>query len=86
MNDENLTARGRGRPLGAKSKVSKAAKEVIAQAAEAMGGADRLLAWTKEAPENEKAFWTTIYPKLVSLTVSGPGEEGEHVMVLKWRE
>lgn len=68
---ENLTRKGRGRPKGSKNKVSAAAKDVIAQAAEAIGGATRLLEWAKEAPENERAFWTTIYPKLVSVTVSG---------------
>lgn len=71
---ENLTRKGRGRPKGSKNKVSAAAKDVIAQAAEGIGGADRLLAWAKEAPENERAFWTTIYPKLVSVTVSGDPE------------
>jgi len=40
-------------------------------AAAGLGGSERLLAWVKEAPENEKAFWTTIYPKLVSLTLAG---------------
>jgi hypothetical protein len=69
--EENLTQRGRGRPKGSKNKVSAEAKAVIAEAAEALGGAERLLAWAQLDPANEKAFWTTIYPKLVSLTVAG---------------
>lgn len=80
MNADNLTERGRGRPKGALNKVGKAAKDVIALAAEGLGGADRLLAWAKEAPENEKAFWASIYPKLLPLTVHGPGEQGEHLI------
>ena len=60
-----------GRPKGSLNKVGKAAKDVIAQAAEELGGSDRLLAWAKEAPENERAFWATIYPKLLPLTVGG---------------
>ena len=65
---------GPGRPKGSVNKVGKEAKEVIALAAEGLGGAERLLDWAKEAPENEKAFWATIYPKLLPLTVAGdPG-------------
>lgn len=31
----------------------------------------RLEAWAREAPENERAFWVTIYPKLLPLQVTG---------------
>jgi len=65
------TGNPRGRPKGSINKVGKEAKEVIALAAEGLGGAERLLVWAKEAPENEKAFWSTIYPKLLPLTVAG---------------
>ena len=68
---DNLTRKGRGRPKGSQNKVAKAAKDVIAQAATELGGADRLLEWAKEDPQNERAFWATIYPKLLPLTVSG---------------
>ena len=71
MNDENLTKRGRGRPPGSPNKVGKAAKDVVAEAAAGLGGAERLLAWSRESKENEKAFWTTIYPKLLPLQMSG---------------
>ena len=71
MATENLSNKGRGRPKGSVNKVGKEAKDVIAQAATELGGATRLLAWAKEAPENEKAFWATIYPKLLPLTVAG---------------
>lgn len=70
LGNGNLAARkGRGRPAGAQNKVSKEAKQAIAEAAEALGGVDRLVDWAKEAPENEKAFWTTVYPKLIAVTV-----------------
>lgn len=62
---------GKGRPKGALNKNTKAAKDAIAQAAEALGGTDRLVAWVKEEPANERIFWGTIYPKLLPLTVSG---------------
>lgn len=71
-NTDNLSAKGRGRPKGSPNKVSKAVKDVIQEAAAGLGGADRLLTWAQEAPENERAFWTTIYPKLLPKEHSGP--------------
>lgn len=62
---------GPGRPKGSPNRIAKEAKEAIAEAAEGLGGSDRLIAWAQESPENEKAFWQTIYPKLVGVSVSG---------------
>lgn len=74
-NEKNLEAKkGRGRPKGSQNKVGAAAKEVIAQAAADLGGAERLVAWAKEAPENEKAFWSSIYPKLIPVQLAGDAE------------
>lgn len=61
---------GPGRPKGSKNKTTQSAKDAIAQAAEGLGGAERLQAWATEAPENEKTFWGTIYPKLLPLVGS----------------
>ena len=70
--DENgAVKRGPGRPKGSQNKLGKAAKDVIAAAAEELGGKDRLVMWAQSAPENERAFWATIYPKLLPLTLSG---------------
>jgi len=60
-----------GRRKGSPNKVTQAAKDVIAQAAAELGGAERLLAWAKADPANERAFWATIYPKLLPLTIGG---------------
>lgn len=62
---------GKGRPKGALNKTTTAAKEAIALAAERLGGTDRLVEWAKEDPQNERAFWASIYPKLLPLTVGG---------------
>lgn len=62
-----------GKPKGALSKTTKAAKEAIELAAEGLGGAPRLIDWCKEDPLNERAFWTSIYPKLLPLQVTGEG-------------
>jgi hypothetical protein len=64
-------AAGKGRPKGALNKTTQIAKDAIALAAEALGGTKRLSDWAKEDPKNEAAFWTTIYPKLLPLQVSG---------------
>lgn len=66
-------AAGKGRKKGSLNKVTKAAKDAIAEAAEALGGASRLVAWAQEDPANERIFWGTIYPKLLPLQVSGEG-------------
>lgn len=65
---------GKGRPKGALNKTTLAAKEAIALAAEKLGGTDRLVAWAQEDPLNERAFWSTIYPKLLPLQVSGDAD------------
>lgn len=63
-----------GRPKGALNHTTRAAKDAIALAAEKLGGVERLTAWAQEAPENERVFWGTIYPKLLPLQVSGDPE------------
>lgn len=62
-----------GRSKGTPNKTTKAAKDAIAEAAEALGGAARLVAWAQEDPLNERVFWGTIYPKLLPLQVAGEG-------------
>lgn len=65
---------GKGRPAGSLNKTTRAAKEAIAFAAEGLGGAERLVAWAQEDPLNERAFWTSIYPKLIPVTLAGDSE------------
>jgi hypothetical protein len=68
----NLT---RGSRKGIPNKVTAEAKEVIAEAAQGLGGVERLIDWAKESPENETKFWATIYPRLIPVTVANaPGE------------
>lgn len=64
-------AAGKGRVKGSLNKTTRTAKEAIALAAEKLGGAERLVAWAKEDPLNERAFWSTIYPKLLPLQLTG---------------
>ncbi|SDN51682.1 hypothetical protein [Polaromonas sp. JS666] len=64
-----------GKPKGAVSKTTKTAKEAIALAAEGLGGTERLIAWAQEDPLNERAFWSSIYPKLLPLQVANADGE-----------
>lgn len=64
---------GPGRPKGSINKTGASAKEAIQAAAEGLGGTNRLVEWAKEDPLNERAFWSSIYPKLLPLQVSGEG-------------
>jgi hypothetical protein len=66
-----------GRPKGSQNKVGKEAKEIIAAAAAELGGQKRIVEWAQEDPLNERAFWTTIYPKLIPVTLGGEGANGE---------
>lgn len=71
---KNTTRFGKGnpgKPKGATNKTTRAAKEAIAAAAEGLGGVQRLIDWAKEDPLNERAFWSSIYPKLIPVTLAG---------------
>jgi hypothetical protein len=62
---------GPGRPKGVPNKTTQTAKEAIALAAEGLGGTQRLIQWAQEDPLNERAFWSSIYTKLLPLQVDG---------------
>lgn len=75
---KNTTKFGKGnpgKPKGATNKTTKTAKEAIALAAEGLGGVDRLVAWAQEDPLNERAFWASIYPKLIPVQVANADGE-----------
>lgn len=61
---------GPGRPKGVPNKTTSLAKSVIAEAAEQLGGTQRLVQWARENQGNERVFWGTIYPKLLPLQVN----------------
>lgn len=74
-NDNVAGKKGPGRPKGSVNKLGAAAKDVIAQAAEQLGGCGRLVQWAQEDPANERAFWASIYPKLLPMQVTGANGE-----------
>lgn len=72
-----------GRVKGTPNKTTLIAKEAIATAAEKLGGTERLVTWANLDEKNESAFWTTIYPKLLPLQVSGENGETLGIVVFK---
>ena len=74
-NTGQFAAGNPGKPKGALSKTTRTAKEAIALAAEGLGGTERLIAWAQSDPLNERAFWSTIYPKLLPLQVANADDE-----------
>jgi hypothetical protein len=60
-----------GRVKGVPNKLTTGAKEVIAQVVANIGSVARMTEWVHKGPENEKAFWTNIYTKLLPLQGRG---------------
>jgi hypothetical protein len=75
---------GPGRPKGVPNKMTAAVKDVIAQAADDLGGKDRLVEWVREDPQNERAFWATIYPKLLPLQLTGENGGPVRIAAVEW--
>lgn len=73
-----------GRKKGTPNKLTGAARDAISMAADRLGGVDRLVSWVEEDPANERAFWTSIYPRLVPIDMNhGAGPDGMKV-VIEW--
>lgn len=70
---------GAGRPKGSVNAATKQAKQVIADVAESLGGAERLKEWVLTDPKNEAVFWSNIYTKLTPLQLTGDSESPIHV-------
>jgi hypothetical protein len=54
-----------GRRRGTPNKSTAAVKEVLVIAADRIGGVERLIKWINKAPENEFAFWSSMYMRLI---------------------
>jgi hypothetical protein len=76
-------AAGMGRVKGSLNKTTRTAKEAIAMAAEGLGGADRMIAWAQEDPANERAFWASIYPKLIPVQISSDPDAPLQVQLIR---
>lgn len=67
---------GKGRPKGSLNKTTQLAKDAIAEAFNRLGGADRLVEWAQEDPDNEKVFYTALLPKLIPVQTEITGKDG----------
>src|SRR3954471_11513114 len=54
-----------GRPAGAANKLPTQAKEIVLTAVDILGGANRLAEWARESPDNERALWLEVLPRLL---------------------
>ena len=68
-----------GRQRGTPNKTTSVVKDAIQLAAEGLGGWQRMMAWAKEDPLNERVFWGQVYPKLLPLQVTG--EDGKSIPI-----
>jgi hypothetical protein len=71
--------RGRGTP----NKRTVYVREILEGAAESIGGMQRLIAWIKDAPQNEYAFWTSMYMKLLPVHLQSTGQKGSVVTEIR---
>ena len=63
-----------GRTKGTPNKMTTIAKEAIELAADGIGGVERMIAWAKEDPANERVFWSQMYTKLLPLQLAGDAD------------
>ena len=75
IHTENLTRKGLGRPKGSLNKTTSTAKDMLAKAADKLGGVDRMVAWAREAPENERVFWGSMFPRLLPVQVGNDDDK-----------
>jgi len=75
-----------GRLKGTPNKTTKLVRDVISQAADDLGGVDRLVKWAKEDVLNERVFWGSIYPKLLPLQVTGDKDSPLQIIVQRFAE
>jgi hypothetical protein len=74
-----------GRIKGTPNKATASAKAAIEEVFTGMGGAEALRSWALSDPDNTKAFYVSIWPKILPLQVNGPGDDGEHVFEFRWQ-
>lgn len=68
-----------GRKAGTPNKATATAKAAIEQVFSGLGDAAALQEWAQSDPDNLKAFYVSIWPKVLPLQVNGPGQGGEHL-------
>jgi hypothetical protein len=73
-----------GRKKGTPNKLTATVKDAIAQVAEIIGGVERMAQWVQEDPENERSFWVSICPKLLSVQHAGDALDQVQNVTFTW--
>ena len=63
-----------------------AVREALLLAADRLGGVDALVKWIRRDKENERIYWSAIYPRLLPLKLDGEAGMGERMtgLVATW--
>lgn len=69
-----------GRVAGTPNKRTAAAKEAIEMVFNGLGGPEALEQWARSDPDNLKAFYVQVWPKILPLQVNGSGDKGQHML------
>ncbi len=77
---ENKPPRSRGRPKGSPNKTTALLKDAILEAAQKAGKKEGMVGYlVTQAHENPAAFMTLL-GKVLPMQLTGPGENGEHLI------
>ena len=63
-----------GRKPGVPNKLTQDVRRCILDAADKMGGCDRMVTWAQSSPEAEKAFWTQVYTRVLPKDINLGGQ------------
>lgn len=63
-----------GRQRGTPNKITSDVRAMIQEVIDGLGGAERMIAWAKEDPANERAFWSQVMPKVISKDINLGGQ------------
>lgn len=64
----------KGRPKGVPNKMTQDVRQCILDAADKLGGCDRIVKWANSSPEAEKAFWSQIYVRVLPKDINIGGQ------------
>lgn len=65
-----------GRAPGTPNRITSDVRAMIQEVIDGLGGAQRMIAWAKEDPTNERAFWSQVMPKVLPKEVNVGGQPG----------
>lgn len=79
-----VTVVPRGKPPSVKRGLAPhtvSVRDIIAAATEKMGGVNGLVKWAQQSEDNERIFWSQIFPKLLPIEARSMAAQGGHAAV-----